>query len=80
MCRAFRNLPLEKKRVVFSYGLKDTETKKVFLQKPPVVYCTWSWKGVAAEKEVEEAEEEVGEEEEAEEEVGEERARAEMQS
>ena len=45
MCRAFRHLPLAKKKLVFAYGLKEPNGKTICLQKPPVEYCTWSWKG-----------------------------------
>ena len=44
MCRAFRHLPLASKQLVFEYGLKQGGAKKQCLVKPPVTYCSWSWK------------------------------------
>jgi hypothetical protein len=57
MCRAFRHLPLEQKRLVFQYGLKKPRTKHVCWDKPQVQYCQWSWKGQAARDPEEEASE-----------------------
>lgn len=53
MCRAFRNLPLDRKAYVWNYGLKKKEGDKVIkrcLEKPPVVYCKWHLKGASGEE------------------------------
>ena len=40
MCRAFRQLPLEQKRIVYEYGLRPGG-KRGSMTKPPVTYCQW---------------------------------------
>ena len=50
MTRAFRNLPLERKSTLFSYGFRhdegkeDGKKKKICYDKPPVMYCNWELK------------------------------------
>jgi hypothetical protein len=57
MCRGFRHLPMEQKKLVLQYGLKDEKSKKPVLAKPPVDYCTWSMSEEQEEEQEQEQEE-----------------------
>ena len=53
-CNGEPTLPVATKSYVFNYGLEAEGSKKICLEKPPVLYCKWSLKSTAPEADPEE--------------------------